>query len=385
MKPAIVIVAYNRPYALINLLKSINEANYIETDISLVISIDYENSKEHLEVVKIVEDFSWRFGEKLIIKHEINLGLKEHVLTCGDLVDKFGSIIMLEDDLFVSPFYYTYSSKALLFYDNCDEIGGISLYSHKKNILNAFPFELIPEGKDMFFLQIASSWGQCWTKRQWNEFRIWLEGSNNNEWDKVPVGIANWPRTSWLKLFIKYLIYTNKFFAYPKDSMSTNFGFCGTHFTQKSVEYQVPLFLGEEIKLNEIKNTVNVYDSFFEIIPSRLIRLRPELKNVDFSIDLYGLKDLNSISTKFIISSKQNKNYKNKESYGLEFKPAVLNVVNNCKGNIFHFGNKEDFVGNSRFVKKDVNVYKYLYYNIAFKELLLLIISKFKKRLKYEK
>ena len=54
-------------------------------------------------------------GIKKIIKHSKNLGLRAHVITCGDLVNIYDNIIVLEDDLFVSPYFYKYANDALNF------------------------------------------------------------------------------------------------------------------------------------------------------------------------------------------------------------------------------------------------------------------------------
>ena len=106
MKPAIVVVAYNRDKALKRLLNSLESADYSGfSDITLVISIDKSDSTE---VIETAEAFSWEQGEKRVITHPERLGLKKHILGLGDLTAEFGSIIMLEDDLFVSPLLYHY-------------------------------------------------------------------------------------------------------------------------------------------------------------------------------------------------------------------------------------------------------------------------------------
>lgn len=101
MNPAIVVVAYNRPLSVTRLLNSLSKAKYLVDNITLVISIDFENSDKHREVVKVVNDFEWKHGQKQIIQYEKNIGLKNHIISCGDLTEVYGSIILLEDDLVV--------------------------------------------------------------------------------------------------------------------------------------------------------------------------------------------------------------------------------------------------------------------------------------------
>src|SRR5690554_1902069 len=112
MKPAIVVVAFNRPKSLYNLLTTISLAHFHEINIPLIISIDFIDSIEHEEVIVIANAFKWKYGEKKIIQHTKNIGLKNHILLCGDLALDYGAVIILEDDLRVSPGFYTYASTA---------------------------------------------------------------------------------------------------------------------------------------------------------------------------------------------------------------------------------------------------------------------------------
>jgi len=109
-KPAIVVVGYNRPKALERLLRSIHDADYSDySDISLVISLD----KGPSEVRDIASSFLWRYGPKRLIIHEARLGLRSHILSCGDLSQTYRTVIILEDDLVVSPAFYDYAVQSV--------------------------------------------------------------------------------------------------------------------------------------------------------------------------------------------------------------------------------------------------------------------------------
>src|SRR4051812_782733 len=97
--PAIVISAYNQPASLSRLLASVESAIYTAADIPLIISID---KSDEPEVRAIAEAFHWKHGDKRIILHEAPLGLKQHILSCGNLSLVYGAILLLEDDLLVS-------------------------------------------------------------------------------------------------------------------------------------------------------------------------------------------------------------------------------------------------------------------------------------------
>lgn len=385
MTPAIIVIAYNRPDSILRLFKSLSAAHYLQKDVPLIISIDYQESENHDRVIEIATNFEWPFGEKKIIAHQKNLGLKKHVLSCGNLVADYESIIMLEDDIFVSPYFYEYASDALCFYQDSNEIAGISLYCHKKNFVANLPFELIPDSNDVFFLQIASSWGQAWTKKQWFDFRDWMSIADH-DLDCLPSNVKNWPESSWLKHFIRYLILKNKYFVYPTKSLSTNFGDSGTHNLNKNVEYQVPLFMGNNYRFVKISNSFNVYDAFFEILPSRLKLLVPELNEIDFSVDLYGKKELKNISTKYLLSSKIVKNIKPKliHSFGLQLKPMVLNVIFQIEGDIFKLNLKNNFKEEHFFFSiNNPFIFDYFYTKIALKKALAFFMSRFSIKFKF--
>ena len=240
-KPAIVTIAYNRPDSLRRLLKSIGNARYEgNVNIPLVISID--NSGED-SVLKVAEAFEWKQGEKIILARKERMGLKAHVLACGDLAEEYGSIIVLEDDLYVSPLFYEYAVAALDFTEGDERIGGVSLYNHLFNVHARKSFAAVDDGYDNWYFQLASSWGQAYTKGQWTAFKKWYEEHKDEPISgaMVPANVASWSEKSWLKFYITYLIKTDKYFIYPRISYTTNFGDVGSHAVKADADLQVPL------------------------------------------------------------------------------------------------------------------------------------------------
>ena len=102
-RPAIVAVGYNRPESMKRLLRSIGEAHYEWDDIPLIISIDKSDVKE---VQEIAEAFEWKYGAKRVSLHRERLGLRNHILECGDYAIQYGAVIILEDDREVAPDFY---------------------------------------------------------------------------------------------------------------------------------------------------------------------------------------------------------------------------------------------------------------------------------------
>ena len=65
--PAIVAVGYNRPDCMERLIKSVENADYPEENITLIISIDCSEKSD--EVEKAAREVGWSHGE-LIIQHD---------------------------------------------------------------------------------------------------------------------------------------------------------------------------------------------------------------------------------------------------------------------------------------------------------------------------
>jgi len=323
----IIVISFNRTKSLTRLLNSLKNANYYGDIVDLTISIDYSGDFSVYDVATL---FEWPFGEKIIIQHKENLGLRKHVLFCGGLSEKYENICVFEDDIFVSPSFYNFAKTASEFYENDHQIAGISLYNHKWNYIADRPFEPISSGYDMFLMQQAQSWGQVWNRKKWKEFIKWYEknSSNMQQDDDFPKSIYNWPKSSWLKYHMKYLVENNKFFIYPQNSLTSNFSDIGTHASISSTKYQVPLDMSADKKYNFLSSKINVmnrYDIFFENI---YLYENLGYSKSELTIDLYGKKQN---FNKYLLSSKE-QNFRIIKSFGLKLRPHELNVIFEVEG-----------------------------------------------------
>lgn len=326
---AIVVVAYNRPASLQRLLRSLSMASYPH-EVDLVISIDKGGSDE---VSKIAHAFDWNFGRFRVIENPVNLGLRRHIIQCGDMTSEYEHVIVLEDDLFVSPAFFNFAMQAAKFYEGDDRIAGISLYKHAWNYLCNRPFEPLVEKGDVFFLQHAMSWGQIWSRRAWEGFKSWyaLNVEEFFDLDGFPSAIASWPKSSWLKYHNRYIHETNKFFVYPHNALCTNFSDSGTH-AQESTDYQVPLFYAEDrgFRFANFDDARSKYDVYFE--PICLASGVMDCAESDLTIDLYGQKRK---FKRYVLSSKKLP-YKVIRGFGLKLRPHELNIVCSIPGKFFN-------------------------------------------------
>lgn len=327
MNIPIVVVAYNRPRSLARLLQSLDDAKYPHQDIDLIISID--KAQNNQSVIDTANRFNWENGEKKVICQETNLGLRKHILKCGGLSIEYGAVIVLEDDLFVSPNFYSFTEQALLFSKKESVIGGISLYNHQLNVNTRANFSALEDGYDNWYFQFASSWGQAWTKDQWSGFIQWYNNNPDIENNiNVPAYVRSWSSKSWLKYNIAYLVEKDLYFLYPKIALATNFSDAGTHVGNDSTIYQVPLDYGVERKyrFSFLKDSLSVYDAFFE---NKKLHESLEVNQNELCIDLYGYKS--ETSQRYVLTSKL-MNYKIISSFGKSLKPHEDNILRSVDG-----------------------------------------------------
>lgn len=331
LKLAIVAIAYKRIDSLQRLLVSLERGYYDSQSIDLIISIDKSDSNE---VECFSEQFQWIYGTKHIITHEKNLGLRKHVLSVGEHLNKYDALIVLEDDITVSPNFVRYARQCVSFYHDDERIAGISLYNFPINYHNRLPFNPVKSEYDVFFMNCAQSWGQVWMRNQWQEFIKWYDQHDEEfrERKDLPLSICHWPKSSWLKYHTRYCIETNKYFVYPYTSLSTNNSDAGTHVGSSSTLFQanMQILSQKDFKLVLLDQAIVRYDGYFE--PKFLYQYLGVDEN-DLCIDFLGLKNNYANKRYWLTSFPQP--YKIIDKFALAYSPIELNVILKNHGNAF--------------------------------------------------
>lgn len=368
--PVIVVAAYNRPASIQRILRSVNQAVYPHP-VKLIISID--NNGQNQDVFEIANDFEWKHGQKQVIYHNERLGLRKHIISCGNLTEEYGAAIILEDDLFVSPSFYQYAIKALEYYRNDPLISGISLYDLPFVESNKLPFTPLEDNSDVYFIQMAASYGQMWTKNQWAGFRKWYDTSPNlHEVAGLPQKIKNWPESSWKKYYIGYLISSDTYFVFPRTSYTTNFNDPGENLISRSLYVQVPMqIFSREPRLISFKDAVNVYDAYAELLPHCLNRLTDKLKDFDFEVDLYGRKD--SYSKPYVITGRPVRNAI--FQYEKSMKPHEMNVIMDIRGEDISLAKIDDVIMAPQTMKGFLSEFAYFYTSLFSTDKLIEILK----------
>lgn len=371
-KIAIVAVGYNRMASIKRLLSSLQSAKYEHEDIPLVISIDASGDKELYDYVR---KFEWQHGEKYVIIQEIRLGLKKHILRCGDLTQYFRAVIILEDDIFVSEYFYRYVEQAVDFYYKEDRIGGISLYQNE--MMRDFPVIYMKDGSDTYLKQAPASWGECWTDRQWSMFRDWYDTFDEERFQGLdfPEYIKKWTK-AWSKYYYAYLLETERYFVFPHISHTTCFVDAGVHSSVSSNVGQANLLMGTPKYFFKPFEEMVRYDSYDnnEALYEWLGLSKEELC-IDFRCNKINIRKCRYILTPAI------RDYKVIRSFAMTMRPIELNIKYNIEGNGLFVYDTID--GNANAIEKNLPLSIAAYYLRSFNYGLLknLVISNYKKQI----
>ncbi|GFI22644.1 hypothetical protein IMSAGC011_01420 [Lachnospiraceae bacterium] len=328
-KYGIVVIGYKNEAGVVRLLNALGKADYENEYIPLIISIDKSDDNN---VIKEAQNFYWDFGDKHIMTFPKQMGLRNHVLHCGDYLNDYNldAIVVFEDDMMPSRNFFSFVKACTEKYIEIDNIAGISLYTHCINFTTGDRFIPITCDGDNYFFQCPQSRGQVWFKKQWNEFREWYKSQGKLESEYlIPSAVTSWPDTSWLKYHIKYCIEKNKYFVYPYISYSTCFGDVGEHVKVQNNMLHVPLSNkhSKSFELIEFNGNALKYDAFFE--NQSLYRYCDVHKN-DLLVDLYC--DHTATNRRYLLT-KKNLPYRVKGSWGGNMIPHELNIVYDIPGN----------------------------------------------------
>lgn len=334
-KPVIVIAAYRRLHSLQRLLNSIENAVYKFDDITLIISIDYH--PDNSDVIKCAEEFNWRHGNKIIKRHEKNLGLRRHLIECGDYALEYGSVIVLEDDVLVAPAFYEYTRSAHDFYDEDERIAGISLYSHEWNDYAGKKYQPIRREGDVYFAQFSCTRGESWSAKQWSAFKKWYADNPEIKCDELlPPPVYKW-RESWGKYFLRYIIENNLYYVMPYQPVSTVYGEVGVHSGSLGLDVQVALYWGKENYFFIPFEAGQHYDVFFENIElKRTLAEQFRIAEEDICIDLYALPRRQYGNKKYVLTTRKI-NCRIMRQYDLNLRPHDINVLLGMTGRGIYF------------------------------------------------
>ena len=164
----VVLFVYNRPWHTVQTLEALMQ-NEEAKDSILYIYADGPKegaSLEDMERIKktreVIRQKKW-CGEVHLIESDINKGLANSVISgTSEIVNKYGSVITLEDDVICSKYFLEYMNKGLILYKADEKVWMISGY--------LWPLKKRQFKHHSFFMPFITTqaWG-TW-ERAWNKF-----------------------------------------------------------------------------------------------------------------------------------------------------------------------------------------------------------------------
>lgn len=262
----IVLFTYNRPDHTRRTLDSL-KANFLADQSELHIYCDGPKERatqadlDRIKAVRqLIREENWT--AKVYIKEaESNKGLARSIIDgVTEVVEKHGRVIVLEDDLELSPGFLKYMNDALEFYQDEERVMHVSGYM----------FPVKAELPETFFYNITSCWGWATWSRSWkhlNEDARFLyktlkkkkllhkfnfEGSSDQAlqlYSNIDGNLNTWAVKWYASVFLQ-----NGFCLHPGQTMVRNIGFddLGTHTNKSSLLAEIER-LGSNIEVGEIE------------------------------------------------------------------------------------------------------------------------------------
>lgn len=156
----ITLFVYNRPNHTRRTVEALR-ANAMANESDLIVYSDAPKAEAQAEKVREVRNYVrgiQGFKSLTVIERETNYGLARSIIDgVTATLDKYGRIIVLEDDMVTSPYFLTYMNEALEKY--ADDSRVISIHGYAYPVAQELP--------EAFFLPGADCWGWATWSRGW--------------------------------------------------------------------------------------------------------------------------------------------------------------------------------------------------------------------------
>jgi len=229
----IALFAFNRQVHLKVTVESLQK-NQESIDSNLFIFCDGPRNNEELQAVNAVRDYVKTitgFKEITIYESPVNKGLAQSIIDgVTMLCNKYGSAIIIEDDLELSPYFLKFMNDGLTKYACNERIA--SIHGYTPPVKAALP--------STYFLRGADCWGWATWKRAWDKFepggsmllKLLTEKNLLNKFDfdgsvrniQMLQDQINGKNNSWAIRWHASMFLENMLTLYPGKSLVNNIG-----------------------------------------------------------------------------------------------------------------------------------------------------------------
>jgi hypothetical protein len=263
--------AFNRPAHVKDALESLGKCIRLD-EVDIYIYCDGPRDSKDEESIrktrKIIHDWAGKHQAK-VIERETNLGLAGSIVgEVTRLCAEYGRVIVVEDDLVVSPYFIDYMLNALDKYEKEERVFQISGYM--------FPIN-IESDKSAFLINFASTWGWATWQRAWQYYERDLKvipeelklrkirkafniGNSYPYYDLLQ-GRLKGDNSSWGIIWWWTIFKNSALCLFPKESLVKN---CGADGSGRHCNTD-DQYLWEDLNINE-KNIVTDIPAFPDII-----------------------------------------------------------------------------------------------------------------------
>ncbi len=257
----IVLFVYNRQWHTQQTIEALQK-NQLAAESELFIFSDGAKNMKDAPAVEAVRSYLRSisgFKKVEIIESQTNRGLADSIISgVTEIVNKYGKIIVLEDDIVTSAYFLTFMNE------------GLELYADVSNVysVNGYMFEIKTEIIDTILSPLAtSSWGWGTWNNKWKVFQIAPQYINEIQNSSV---LSNWfnfgefeysnmlsNSNSWAIRWYYSVRLKNGLGVFPTKSLVKNIGFDGTGTHYKEAKDIEQCFYNNEIKLIK-KNEIDI-------------------------------------------------------------------------------------------------------------------------------
>ena len=231
----VVLFVYNRPRHTEQAIKSLQK-NAAAKDTVLYVFADgpkeHATAEDKKNILKTRTLFKALpgFKEVVLVEKEKNRGLAASVVAgVTEIVNKYDKVIVLEDDLLVSPYFLDFMNEGLKMYESSAQV-----YS-----INGFMYPLGHTTKDVVLLPYTSTWGWATWKNRWTAFSLQMEGkefltenpflgARFNLGDYRYTDMLGFGNNSWGIKWYYAVFLRNGLNVFPTQSLVSNIGFDGS-------------------------------------------------------------------------------------------------------------------------------------------------------------
>lgn len=237
MYAPIALFVYNRPEHTRQTIEALQKNKFAAESELFIFSDGPKNEASEVAVGMVRDYLKTVSGFKVIhvTERKENVGLASSIIKgVTEIVNRYGAIIVLEDDIVTAPHFLEFMNASLDTYANDEAIASISGYFYP--IKGALP--------KTFFLRLTSSWGWATWKRAWDVFELDgetllrkieghglvsefnIQGSYN--YTAMLKRQIEGHNDSWAIRWYASCFIANKLTLYPHCSFVQNIGFDGT-------------------------------------------------------------------------------------------------------------------------------------------------------------